>query len=525
MKKSKTEKVSNTSPKYNIVFISPEVAPFSKFGGLADVSWALPRALKRLGHNVKIIMPKFGSIDDEKFGIKAYKQNLKVPTADKDIVCNVKIGYIPDGLEVYLIENMEYYEMRANVYGYKDDARRFALLSKGALELIRSQKWQVDIIHSNDWMTGYVSNYLKTEYKLDPILNKAASVFTIHNLALQGVNRRTLTQTQIDQGTSPLPDLLDDDIFFVNGMLRGIVYSDFVNTVSERYAKEILTPEYGEGMDKILQEMRNKLVGIRNGVDYDVLNPRVDKNIYVNYDLGDIEKKKENKIAFQKEFDLVIDPAIPLVGFVGRLSEQKGLGLLHDTIRPLLANLNFQFVIVGGGDEYWEKFFAKLIKDFPGKVNGYLMISTTFAQKLYAACDILVHPSKFEPCGITHAIAMRYGTVPIVRETGGLADSVIDYGKDRKNGDGFMFKEFNEMAFLIQLVSALTTFKSNKREWKKIQSRSMRKDLSWNASAVKYIDLYEKAIDRHVKWLKKEGLVMADSPVEVPGYSSIDILS
>lgn len=515
------------SDKYplNIVFIASEVAPISKYGGLADVVWALPRALQGLGHNVKIIMPKYGTIDTKQFKMKDYKQNLIIHTKQKDVVCNVKKTHIPDNIEVYLIENMEYYELRANQYGYTDDIRRFALLARAGLELIKSEEWDIDIIHSNDWMTGLVSNYLKTEYKHEKKLNRVASVFTIHNLSLQGIDRRKQSQVDIDQGNTPIPDLFDDNIFQLNGMLRGIIYADFINTVSERYAKEILTPEFGEGLDKILQEMRTKLVGIRNGVDYGILSPEVDKNIYVNYDIDSLDKKVENKLAFQKEFDLEVDPEVPLVGFVGRLSEQKGLGLLHNTVLPLLENLNFELAIVGGGDEYWEKYFGKLITDNPKRVSGYLMVSTTFAQKLYSACDIFLYPSKFEPCGIAHAIAMRFGAVPIVRETGGLADSVVDYSKNPKAGDGFMFKKYDQMAFLIQFVNAVVTYKSNKNEWKKIQKRAMLKDLSWNASAQKYLDLYSKALDRHSKWLKKEGIIMADSPAEVPGLYSIDILS
>jgi starch synthase len=526
-KKKLTKEIEKISKKthLNIVFIAPEVAPFSKFGGLADVAWALPRSLKKLGHNVKIIMPKYASIDEKKFGIKRYKQGLRVKTKTKDIVCNVKIGKIPDDLEVYLVENMEYYELRANVYGYKDDATRFALLCRAAIQLIKDEEWPVDIVHANDWMTGFLPNYLKTEYKDDPALNKITTIFTIHNLALQGINTKQISPTKIDQGSGLLPDLLDDEMLFVNGMLRGIIYSDYVTTVSERYAKEILTPEFGEGLDKILQEMRNKLVGIRDGVDYEILSPEVDKNIYVNYSFDTIKDKVENKISFQREFDLDVDPDMPLVAFVGRFSEQKGLGLLHDTIRPLLDSLQFQFAVVGGAGEYWEKYFDKLIKEYPKRVAGYLMISTTFGQKLYAAADILVHPSKFEPCGIAHAIAMRFGTIPIVRETGGLADSVVDMNKYPRKGDGFMFKDYKDMEFLIQLVNAITTYKTNKREWKQIQKRAMSKDLSWDASALKYEDLYVKAIDRHDKWMKKEGIIMADYPLEVPGYSAIDILS
>ena len=509
----------------SIVFVASELAPFSKFGGVGDVAWALPSALHALGHTVRIVTPKYASIDEKKFGLVKYKEGLTIKTEKAEIISNVKTANLPGGIEVYFIENMEYYELRANFYGYKDDARRFALLSKATLELVKSEDWHVDVIHANDWMTGYVPNYLKVEYKDDPKLNTIASVFTIHNLAYQGINKRELKQSDIDTGTGPLPDLYDDKILYVNGVLRGVMYSDYISTVSDAYAREILTPEYGEGLNKVLQEMRNKLVGIRNGIDYSILSPDIDKNIYVNYDIHTLDKRVQNKLAFQKEFNLEINPDIPLVGFVGRFSEQKGLGLFHDTIEPLLKNINFQFAIVGGGEDYWEKFFEKLMKKYPKRVGGYLMISTTFGQRLYASCDILLHPSKFEPCGIAHAIAMHFGAVPVVRKTGGLIDSVIDYNADPVHGDGYMFEEFDEMAFLIQVVNALAMYRSNKKEWAKIQHRAMKKDLSWTLSAVKYVDLYHKAIDRHNKWMKKEGIILADSPIEVPGYSSIDILS
>ncbi len=508
-----------------ILFVAAEVAPYTKFGGLADVAWALPRELKSLGHDVKIIIPKYGSIDTEKFNIKKYRDNIVVKTKSGDIVSNIYKGIIPDNIEVFLVENREYYELRSNVYGYSDDARRFMLLSLAALEFVRGEDFNLDVIHANDWHTGYLPNLLKTVYKNDEKLNSISTVFTIHNLSLQGINKRALKPTEIDQGNSPLPDLMSDDINKINGLLRGIIYSDFVNTVSERYAREILTPEFGEGLDPVLKEMRYKLTGIRNGLDYKVLSPDVDTNIYVNYDLNSIEKKVENKIEFQKEFDLEVNPDIPLIGFVGRLTEMKGLGLMHDTLGPLLENLNFQFCVVGGGDEYWENFFLKLIEKYPKKVAGHVMISTTFAQKLFAATDIFLYPSKFEPCGIAHAIAMRFGSVPIVRETGGLADSVVDVNKYPDKGEGFMFKEYDKMEFLIQLIEAITIYKYNRGEWNRIRERAMKRDLSWKNSAIKYVHVYEKAIDKHDKWMKRENLRYPDNPGEVPGYSAMEVLS
>lgn len=509
---------STKNKKLKILFVCPEVAPYVKVGGLADVGWALPRALKNIGNDIKVFTPKFGYIDEKLYTFEMVLEGLKVPFEDGEIICNVKKGVLPDNLEVYLLENQEYYELRANVYGYADDARRFALLSKAAIEFVKAINWYPDVIHANDWLSGLVPNYLKTEYKEDKKLQKCASVFTIHNLKVQGTfDRRALSFIDRDDGIRPIPEFNSDAMLNVNGIIRGVIYSDMVNTVSERYAKEILTADFGEGIDKLLTELRDKIVGIRNGVDYDVQSPIIDKDIYYNYDENSLSKKVLNKLAYQKEFDLEENPDIPLVGFVGRFDEQKGLALLHDTIEPLLKNINFQFTMVGGGDSYWQNYFDELIKKFPGKVGGYTMLNVPFAQKLYAASDIFIYPSKFEPCGIAQVVAMKYGSVPIVRETGGLADTVKNYDTKSRMGTGFVFKDFNEIAFISQLVRALELY-NHKEEWHALMLRCMKQDFSWQNSAMRYQDLYIKALERHEKWLKKAGYVMAHSPTEIQSY-------
>lgn len=505
-----------------ILFVTTEVAPLSKAGGLADVCWALPLELKKLGHDVRVFTPKYSVIDEEKFRIKDYLKNIELKTTKGNILCNIKKTFIPGNILVYLLENMEFFEKRANIYGYNDDAKRWYLLSKIVLEFLKKEPWQPDVIHTHDWVTGITGNFMKTEYKEDNKINKIASLFTIHNLHLQGnYNFWEQKESERDDGKRELKNFYADEIYHYNGIRRGIIYSDIVTTVSGNYSREILTPEYGAGLDKLLREERMKLFGVINGLDYSIFNPRTDPDIWVHYDKNSLIEKTKNKIAFQKEFGLKQDGNIPMLSFVGRFSFQKGLTLIKQVMETLLQHLNFQFVIVGSGEEEFQKYFYDLMKKYPQKVGGHLMISKIIGQQIYAASDIFLYPSLFEPCGLAHLIAMRYGSIPVVRKTGGLADTVENFNQETGEGNGFVFEDFKKEAFMIQIIRALETYHYH-NTWKKLQKKVMSLDFSWKVSALKYTDLYYKAIERHDRWLKKEGLITPQKPEEVLGQGTID---
>lgn len=483
-----------------ILFVAAEVAPFASVGGLSQVMYFLPKALKKMGHDVAIFMPRYGTIDEKKYRIRPLMTGLKVPTGEtsgvKELICNVKVRtgnkYEPT---VYFLENMEYYEKRANVYGYSDDPVRFALLSRGALEWLSKSAWRPDLIHTNDWHTGYLVNYLHNTYKDDTKLKSIAALFTIHNLAHQGViDFRFAPPLDLDDGTGSLVTLLSERLKKQNALKRGIINADIVNTVSERYSREILTPEYGAGLDNLLKQVRAKVYGVLNGLDYDDFNPATDKLIKQNFTSKTLKLRLENKSDLQKEFNLPVDPRTPVFAMSSRLSDQKGLELVVKVLPYLLKEFEIQFIIVGEGDNKYREFFAKLEQEFPKQVGTHLMVNWQLPRKIFAGADMLLLPSKFEPGGIVVMEGMRYGAVPVVRATGGLADIVTDFDIEKNSGNGFVFKEFSELSFFGALTRALEIYRCGKM-WQGLVRRAMQADFSWEVAAAKYSDLYQRAIE------------------------------
>jgi len=480
-----------------ILMVAVEVTPFSNVGGLSRVVAHLSKALVNNGHDVRIMMPKFDFIDEEKYPMKTIKKGLKVPTGDKKkpfLICNVKEFKTEDKVTVYFLENMEFYEKRTRPYGYSDDPVRWALLSRGSLEFLQKySKWIPDIIHTHDWHTGVVADYLKKEYKDVEKFENIATLFTIHNVMYQGwYLNEGISELEIDDGRTNVASFFSDRILKQNFMRRGIMYSDAINTVSEGYAREILTPKYGNGLEKLLLEVRSKLFGVLNGIDYEEFNPSTDRFIAVNYDSATLDLRVQNKRALEKEFGLNKSDG-PIIGVVGRLEWQKGIDMIVDVLPPLMREFEeVRFVSVGGGDPNFVKSFEALKKKYPKRVGIHPMHNVTLPRLIFAGADMILMPSRFEPCGIVQMESMRYGSIPVVRGIGGLSDSVVNYDPTTDVGTGFVFDEFDSFAFFGQIVRGIETFR-RREVWQDLVRRAMSEDFSWQASARKYASIYQKA--------------------------------
>lgn len=485
-----------------VLFVTAEVAPYSTVGGLSQVSYFLPRALKKLGVDVRVFTPKYGKISHSVFQSQNVIENLKVPSGEpestdhpQELICNVKTLKNPKkgDPDIYFLENMEYYEKRANVYNYSDDHIRFGLLSRAALEFIRHSDFVPDIIHVNDWHAGYLPNYLKNEYKNDKILKGIRTVFSLHNL-YQGVfDFDHASELDFDDGKGPLSSFFSDRFYKQNALKRGAIYADLVNTVSQTYSRELLTEDYAPKLFHLFRELRGKLFGVLNGLDYDSFNPKTDKIIKRNFSIGNMKLREENKADLQKEFNLDVTPHRPVLGIVGRLGEQKGLDLVMELADFILKEFHIQLVICGTGEDKYRDFFSDLEKEYPGTVGTRLMFDATLPRKIFAGADMLLIPSVYEPGGIVALEAMRYGCVPIVHATGGLADSVINYDPATGMGTGVSFKDYSAPSFLTAIVRALEAYR-NKEVWRKIVKKGMEQDFSWDKSAKQYRELYHRAI-------------------------------
>lgn len=501
--------IFKTKKNLKILFVATEAAPFVKVGGLGSVMYSLPKALCELGHDARVMIPKYLSVDEGIYNLELDYKGLKIPTENDtephELICNVK-RYDPkdediDPVITYFLENQEYFEKRANVYGYADDAVRWTVLCRGALEFIRSRTgWTPDVIVSSDWQTGLISNFLKTTYKSDPILSKIATVFTIHNLYFQAMfDHKFVSEMDFDDGHSPVPSLMNPRLEKINFMRRGILYSDVINTVSPNYAREIMTKEYGEGLDDLLRERRAVLSGILNGIDYDLWDPEKDTNIDSHFDSDSLDARAINKTALQERFRLPVDKNAFLVTIVGRLTKQKGLDLLSHIMPTLLTELPIQLIVVGEGDGDLMGFFHDLESKFPDKVAAHLKFDSVLPHLVFSGADVVLIPSRFEPCGLTQMESMRMGTVPIVRKTGGLSDSVEDYNPNKEVGTGFVFERFDSASLMISIIRAFENFR-DKKKWRELQKRSMSKDFSWYSSAKKYVALFSRAVEIHSRY-------------------------
>ena len=468
-----------------VLFATSEALPFMASGGLGDVAGSLPQALRKRLVGCRVVMPLYDGIKKELKDSMTFITNISVPVAWRRQYCGVfeaKSG----GVIYYLLDN-QYYFKRDTIYGHYDDAERFAFFSRAVLEIIPHIDFKPDVIHCNDWQTALTPLYYSTMYAERPGYENIKTVFTIHNIQYQGVYGKELIDNVI--GIDPKDTNLIEYDNAVNYMKAGIECANMVTTVSPTYAKEILDPWYSYGLDTILKARSWKMTGILNGIDTESYDPATDTDIPANFSAADMKGKEKDKLALQERFGLPKNKDIPLIGMVSRLVSHKGLDLVKAVLEELVSGSEVQFVILGSGEWQYESFFKELAGKYPGKVAVTLGFIPELARKIYAGSDFFLMPSKSEPCGLSQMLALRYGSVPIVRETGGLRDTVTDSGDCI--GNGFTFAAYNAHDMLFTIKRALECY-DNKPGFKILRKRAMECDNSWGKSANEYIRLYKE---------------------------------
>lgn len=471
-----------------VLFVASECHPFIKTGGLGDVAYALPKALKKAGIDVRVIIPKYSTIAEK------YKEKM---TTLSDFIVSVGwrnqycgLQYLEeDGIPFYFIDN-EYYFNRAGAYGYYDDGERFSYFCKAVVQSINyMQDFLPDVIHCNDWQTGMIPALVSEFKKGNHIYDNIKSIYTIHNLQYQGVFPKETLGDLLNLGWEYYSE--DKVKYFdsISFMKAGINFSYAVTTVSNTYAEEIKTPYYGENLEVLMRSKSDILYGIVNGIDYDIFNPETDKNIYHNFNNKNVVNKVNNKIELQKALGLTVNKDIPVIGLISRLVSQKGIDLIVRVMEDIMRQ-NVQFVILGTGDKEYEEMFKYYAGVYPGKLSANIFFDNSLAQKIYASADMFLMPSKFEPCGIGQLIALRYGTIPIVRETGGLKDTVRSFNEVTGEGNGFSFSNYNADDMLYTINRGLWFYNTDKNLWNNLRKNAMIEDNSWGKSAQKYIELY-----------------------------------
>jgi len=472
-----------------IWFATSEAAPFAKTGGLADVAGSLPKALRKLGIDARVVMPKYSQISQEYINNMTFLGYVYVDLSWRREYCGI-FRLVHEDVPYYFLDNERYFN-RSYYYGQGDDGERFTFFCKAILEVLPVIDFKPYIIHCNDWHTGLVPVILDAHYR--HYRNKGFykdmhTVMTIHNLKYQGVFPKDMMDEIIGLSWNYFNN---DGIEFydnINFLKAGIAFSTKVSTVSKSYAEEIKTKFYGEKLDGIIGKRSSDLWGIINGIDYEKNNPLTDKRLYCNYSSEDLTGKKKNKEMLQKDMRLNVNGDVPLIGIISRLVDQKGLDLIDRMIGELL-DMDIQLIVLGTGDKKYEDMFWWAQGAYPGKMSTNICYDSVLAQRIYAACDIFLMPSLFEPCGLSQMFAMRYGTVPIVRETGGLKDTVIPYNEFTGIGTGFSFANYNAHEMKDAIIRAINVYK-DKDKWKSIIKQCMDMDFSWENSAREYSNMY-----------------------------------
>ncbi len=484
-------------PKLKIVFITSEAVPFAKTGGLADVAEALPKALVALGHEVIVIMPKYASIDYVRRGLSPFMPSIGVWMGDGQEWAAVHTARV-DGVRFYFIESNKYFD-RWGLYhdadhnDYLDNPRRFGFLARAGLQLCQDLNFKADIVHAHDWQTALAPAYLKIWHWNDPILGDAASVLTIHNIAYQGVyDAKDYPYLGLQAGNFTADKF--EDFGRVNFLKGGIVYADAVNTVSPTYANETRTPLGGMGLAPYLNNKGDSYWGILNGADYDQWNPAIDPLIPAQYSPEDLTGKAICKAELQRRFGLEVNPNIPLIGSVGRFVPQKGMSMLAAVIEGVIQDMAVQFAIQGSGENSLESYYGNLPGRYPGTIGSFIGYNNELAHLIEAGSDFFVMPSLFEPCGLNQMYSLKYGTLPIVRATGGLDDTVQNYNEADGSGAGFKFYEPSPAALYYSLGWAVSTYYDRPAHIQKMIQTGMAQDFSWERSAQAYEALYRLAL-------------------------------
>jgi len=475
-----------------ICFVASECVPFVKTGGLADVAGSLPIALSKFDVEIKIFLPLYSIINRDKYNIREIENVKEVPVklGENDYefnLCNCKLP--GTHIDVYFVDCPKLFSREKIYTNDKDEDVRFILFQNAVIISLQYLQWAPDVFHCNDWQSALIPAYIKTIYSWDKLFSNTVCVQTIHNIVYQGL----FTEDTIAKANFTKKDFYVSGPFELNSLFcflkAGIFYSDEITTVSPTYSDEIKTSEYGTGLEGILQIRSENLTGILNGIDTNIWNPKSDKLIPYNYSVEKLAGKKLNKLELLKSTNLNIDDSIPLVGIVSRFAWQKGFELLQEIFEKLIAE-NFQFIILGEGEEKYEEFFEKMMIKYRRNVFVNTGYNNELAHLITAGSDIFLMPSKYEPCGLNQMYSLNYGTLPIVRKTGGLADTVRDIDEYKEKANGFSFDEFDSSELYSTMMRAKKLFR-NKNEWKRLMLRGIREDFSWEKSAEKYLQVYK----------------------------------
>ncbi|MFI3253473.1 MAG: glycogen synthase GlgA [Eubacteriales bacterium] len=470
-----------------ILYTASEVAPFIKTGGLADVAGSLPQALAAQGHEVRVVLPLYEGISQEWRDKMEFLFHFDVWVSWRNSYCGV-FSLVEQGVTYYFIDN-EHYFKRGRIYGHFDDCERFAFFCQGVMALPGRLDWAPDILHANDWQTALVPIYLlERRYHVEQF-GQTASVFTIHNVEYQGRFSKSVLSDVLGLGESYFNANMLEYYGDINLMKGAIMATHFINTVSPTYANELKIPFYAHGLHDVISSQAHKLQGILNGLDVELYNPKTDSNLCQNFDENSLEGKAKCKEALQSALGLRVEPETPIIACVSRLAEHKGFALVVDGIKQIM-DMGAQVVVLGTGNYEYEEAFRHAAEQYPGMFSAQLAYSASLSNLIYAGADMFLMPSFSEPCGLSQMISMRYGTVPIVRETGGLRDSVVNF--DLEEGTGFTFANINTHDMLYVIEEAVELYRNNKDHWYHLQKNGMTADFSWTGSALAYGEIYEK---------------------------------
>jgi len=472
-----------------VLFIASEAFPFIKSGGLGNEIFSLCRELYKLGIDARVMIPKYGDIPSFFRDKMSCKSIFNVQVGWRSQYCGVEeLKY--EGMSFYFIDN-EYYFKRQGMYGFYDEAERYAFFCRAALEAVKYLDFMPEVLHCHDWQTGMVSLLMKAHYGDSQIYKDVKTVFTIHNLKYQGIFPKEILGELLNLGEEYFNV---DSVEFYGGVSfvkGGLNYADAITTVSNVYKEEIQAPFFGEKLDNVLRMKKDRLFGILNGIDYDNLNPKKDRQIFDNYDAKSLERKAVNKVRLQEQLNLPVNRDIPMIAVISKLIRQKGLDLIVNALEDILA-MDLQLVVLGQGDSYYESLLREYEGRYPEKLSVNIVSDDVLERRVYAASDFYLKPSIFEPCGVGQMIALRYGSIPIVRATGGLKETVTEYNNSTGEGNGFTFEHYAPQHMLAAIRTALGHY--NSEAWPELRRNAMSMDFSWKRSALEYKRLYQNII-------------------------------